>query len=215
MESWCWREHCQWWKKYVVPKRHLHKILSEAHSSTCHWGRDKTERYLQMSYNGISQQVVNLFISLCKLHQQQSSITSHYNKTISTPNQASGFLCHVEMDLIDFRKLPCNCSKDHSWVLDVEDHFSKYSWLLPLKVVLYPKNRIFCALGRFFENAIKGHFNHSFTLFPGVFGEKKMSYQERICQKIVICPIFCLRNALSNGCLHSLFQNFEGARTLS
>lgn len=120
-------------KKYVVPKRHLHKILSEAHSSTCHHGRDKTERYLQMSYNGISQQVVNLFTLVCKLHQQQSSITSHCKKTISIPIQASGFLCRVEMDLIDFRKLPCNCSKDHNWVLHVEDHFSRYLWLLPLK----------------------------------------------------------------------------------
>ena len=67
-------------KKYVVPKRHLHKILSEAHSSTWHRGRDKTE------------------IKLRKL-----------------------------------RKLPCNCSKHHNWVLYVHDHFSKYSWLLPLK----------------------------------------------------------------------------------
>ena len=78
-----------------------------------------------------------------------------------------------------------------------------------VKVVLYPKNRIFCALGRFFENAINGHFNHSLTLFRGVFGGN-MSYEDRICQKLVVCPIFCLRNALSNGCLHSLFQNFEG-----
>ena len=77
------------------------------------------------------------------------------------------------------------------------------------KVVIYPKNRIFCALCRFFENAINGHFNHSLTLFRGVFGGN-MSYEDRICQKLVVCPIFCLRNALSNGCLHSLFQNFEG-----
>ena len=42
-------------KKYVAPRRQLHKILSEAHSYTCHSGRDKTEKYLQMSYNGIPQ----------------------------------------------------------------------------------------------------------------------------------------------------------------
>ena len=34
---------------------------------------------------------------------------------------------------MDFRKVPCNCSKNHNWVLHVEDHFSKYSWLSPLK----------------------------------------------------------------------------------
>ena len=86
-----------------------------------------------MSYNGISQHVVSLFTSLCKLHQQQSRITSHCKKTISTPIQASGFLCHVKIDLIDFREFPYYCSKHHNWVLHAQNHFSKYSWLLPLK----------------------------------------------------------------------------------
>ena len=86
-----------------------------------------------MSYSGISQQVVSLFTSLCKLHQQQSSITSHCKKTITNPIQAGGFLSHVQIDLMDFRKVPCICSKNHNWVRHVEDHFSKYSWLSPLK----------------------------------------------------------------------------------
>jgi len=86
-----------------------------------------------MSYNGISQQLLSLFTSLRKLHQQQSSITSHHKKTISTAIQAYGFLCHVEIDLTDFRKLPCNCSNHHNWVLHVQDHFTKYSWILRLK----------------------------------------------------------------------------------
>ena len=44
-----------------------------------------------------------------------------------------GFLKHVEIDLTDFRNLPCSCSSSHKWMLHINDHYSKYSWLIPLK----------------------------------------------------------------------------------
>lgn len=119
--------------KYVTPKSKLYEVLSSAHVATCHRGRDKLDTYLKKSYMGISQQVITVFTSLCKLHHQQKSITSYCKKPITKPIQANGFLCHVEIDLMDFRKIPCNCSKKHCWILHVEDHFSKYSWLIPLK----------------------------------------------------------------------------------
>ena len=40
---------------------------------------------------------------------------------------------HVQIDLVDFRSLPCQCKdKPHTWLLHVSDHFTKYSWLIPL-----------------------------------------------------------------------------------
>ena len=40
---------------------------------------------------------------------------------------------HVEIDLIDSRNLPCQCEdKTHMWLLHVSDHFTKYSWMIPL-----------------------------------------------------------------------------------
>lgn len=53
-------------------------------------------------------------------------------RPITKPLQASNFLWHVELDLIDFRNLTCSCGKNHNWLLHVTDHFSKYSWLFPL-----------------------------------------------------------------------------------
>lgn len=89
--------------KKVVPKRDIYRLLCEAHTATAHRGRDKTERYLRNYYTGICQDVVNLFVSLCKLHQEQKSVTNHCKKPILTPIKANQFLGHVEMDLIDFR----------------------------------------------------------------------------------------------------------------
>lgn len=119
--------------KKVVPKRDIYRLLCEAHTATAHRGRDKTERYLRNYYTGISQDVVNLFVSLCKLHQEQKSVTNHCKKPILTPIKANQFLGHVEMDLIDFRNLPCECHLRHLWVLHVVDHYTKFSWLFALK----------------------------------------------------------------------------------
>ena len=108
-------------------------MLCEAHSATAHRGRDKTEKYIRTSYAGISQDIINLFVSLCKLHQQHKSVTDHCKKPITSPIKANHFLAHVQVDLIDFRNLPCECQSGHKWVLHIVDHFSKYSWLPALK----------------------------------------------------------------------------------
>lgn len=119
--------------KKVVPKRDIYRLLCEAHTATAHRGRDKTERYLRNYYTGICQDVVNLFVSLCKLHQEQKSVTNHCKKPILTPIKANQFLGHVEMDLIDFRNLPCECHLRHLWVVHVVDHYTKFSWLFALQ----------------------------------------------------------------------------------
>ena len=119
--------------KLIVPKRGIYNVLCEARSAIAHRGRDKTEKYIRTSYAGISQDIINLFVSLCKLHQQQKSVTNHCEKPITSPMKANYFLAHVQVDLIDFRNLPCECQSGHKWVLHIVDHFSKYSWLLALK----------------------------------------------------------------------------------
>ena len=79
---------------------------------------------------------------------------------------------------------------------------------MPLKVVLHPKNRIFCVPGRFFETVTNRLFNHSFGLFHGVFDQKK-SFVREICKKLTICLIFGHSNAPNNDCLRLLVQNFD------
>ena len=118
--------------KFVIPKRDIFKTLCEAHSAIVHKGRDKTEHYVRKSYVEISQKVITLLVSLCKLHQQQRSVTNHVKKPVMKPLMADGFLKHVEIDLIDFRKLPCTCNATHKWVLHITDHSSKFTWLYPL-----------------------------------------------------------------------------------
>jgi len=60
---------------------------------------------------------------------------------------------HVQIDLIDFRNLSCQCKeKTHTWLLHVSDHFTIYSWMIPLTVkqseqVAYELEKLFFMLG--------------------------------------------------------------------
>ena len=63
--------------RYVVPKKEIFTALANCHSAIAHRGRHKTEDYVKKRYSGITQKVVNLFISMCTLHLQQKSVTDH------------------------------------------------------------------------------------------------------------------------------------------
>ena len=69
-----WRKDYHLRYEFVVPKREIHGVLCEAHSAIAHRGRDKTERHIRTFYFAISEEVITLFVSLCKLHQQQKSV---------------------------------------------------------------------------------------------------------------------------------------------
>ena len=118
--------------KFGIPRRDIFKKLCEAHFAIAHRERDKTECYLGQSYAEISQEVITLFVSLCNFHQHQCSVTSHVRKPIIKPLMADGLLKHVQIDLFDFRNLPCTCNPIRKWVLLITDHFSKFTWLYPL-----------------------------------------------------------------------------------
>ena len=81
-------------------------------------------------YSGINQGVTNK-LSLCTLHQSPCIVTSYMKKPVVKPIAAYGFLMHVEIDSTDY--LPCSCSSSHNCVLYINDHYSKYSWLIPLR----------------------------------------------------------------------------------
>ena len=95
----------------------LHQVVCQAHSNIAHKGRDK---YINPN---------------CSIHEEQKSITSGQKQPVLAPIQARGCRTHVQMDLMDLRNVPCRCSchRKHDWILHMIDHFTKYSWLYPLK----------------------------------------------------------------------------------
>ena len=49
------------------------------------------------------------------------------------PIQSPTFLSLLEIDLMDFRNCPCDCTEKHPWAMNITDHHTKYVYLTPLK----------------------------------------------------------------------------------
>ena len=117
--------------KIVVPKSQLFEVLSLAHKRTNHRGRQITSKWINESYSEVNIRVVNLFVGLCQIHEEQKTITSHV-KVVTKPLQSPEFLSLIEIDLMDFRNCPCDCSKTHMWAMNIIDHHTKYITVMPL-----------------------------------------------------------------------------------
>ena len=63
-------------KKVVLSKSQLHKNLFFAHDRVAHRRRQKTEHWVKQNFAEVSQRVINLFVSLCRLHAERKPITS-------------------------------------------------------------------------------------------------------------------------------------------
>ena len=98
-------------------------------------GRDKMDKYIKRNYESVSQVVIQLFVSFFSIHEEQKSLISRQKQPVLDSIQAREFLTHLQMDLMDLRNLSniCSCHRKHNLILHVIDHFTKYSWLYPLK----------------------------------------------------------------------------------
>ena len=118
-------------QKIVVPKSQLYDVLTLAHERTLHRGRQITSKWINESYAEVSVRVVNLFVGLCRIHEEQKTITNHV-KVVTKPLQSPEFLSLIEIDLMDFRNCPCDCSKTHTWAMNIINHHTKYITVVPL-----------------------------------------------------------------------------------
>ena len=102
----------------------------------CDKGRDKMDKYIKRNYESVSQEVIQLLVLLCSINEEQKTITSRQKQPVLAPIQARGFLTHLQMHLVDLRNLSCTCSchRKHNWILRMIDHFTKYSWVYPLRI---------------------------------------------------------------------------------
>ena len=114
--------------KDIFQKCQLDQVLCQRFIA--HKGRDKMDKYIKRNYESVvSQEVIQLYVSLCSIHKEQKSITSRQKQPVLAPIQAREFLTHFQMDLMDLRNLPCTylCHRKHNWILHMIDHFAKYS----------------------------------------------------------------------------------------
>ena len=83
--------------KEIVQKCQLHQVICQTHSNIAHDGRDKMDKYIKQNYESVvSQEVIQIFVSHCSIHEEQKSITSRQKQPVLAPIQAREYLTHLQ-----------------------------------------------------------------------------------------------------------------------
>ena len=115
--------------KIIALKEKLFDIILKAHIDTGHCRRDKIMHEIKESYNGVTTDMVLIFLNLCKecaTIKARKATTSIVVKPILSDN----FDSRMQIDLIDMQS--CK-DADYCWILNAQNHFTKYCHLKPLK----------------------------------------------------------------------------------
>ena len=95
-----------------------------------HRGRQITSKWINENYSEVNVRVANLFVSWCPIHEEQKTITSRV-KLLTKPLQSPEFLATIEINIMYFRNCPCDCSKTHTWAMNIIVHLTKYIMVVP------------------------------------------------------------------------------------
>lgn len=110
----------------IVPSEDYYDRLLQAHISTGHGGRDKIIHALKDKYY-IPVPAIKLFVRLCKTCLSKKSCPK--SGIVVKPIISQDFNRRGQVDLIDLQSTPSN---NYKWLLNYQDHLTKFCFLRPL-----------------------------------------------------------------------------------
>lgn len=111
----------------LVARENFFEILSTIHKNIGHGGRDKMIYALKDKYC-IPKPVVLIFCKLCNVCNLKKS--QQHKNIVVKPILSKDFNVRGQVDLIDFQSTPSGSFK---WLLNYQDHATKYCHLRPLQ----------------------------------------------------------------------------------
>ncbi|XP_043471318.1 KRAB-A domain-containing protein 2-like [Leptopilina heterotoma] len=133
--------------KYYVTKCELFNVMYDAHINCGHGGRNRMEKALLAKYANICRKIIVKFINLCVVCEKKKN---HPKKgLVVKPLLFREINLRAQVDLIDMQ----TCKDgDYKFILNYQDHLSKFLILRPLKTktaeeVAHCLLDIFCTLG--------------------------------------------------------------------
>ncbi|KAL0808279.1 hypothetical protein ABMA28_012774 [Loxostege sticticalis] len=111
----------------IIPSENYYDTLLETHLATGHGGRDKMIHALK-DKKIVPQFAIKIFASLCKTCMTKKSFPK--SGIVIRPLVTNDFNKRGQMDLIDLQSAP---DGDFKWILNYQDHLTKFCFLRPLK----------------------------------------------------------------------------------
>ena len=116
---------------YFVTNEDLYDTILEAHLAESHRGQLKTYTRLKKECGNVTQSAVNMFIKLCG-HCEQKRSRSSKKSLVTNPSRSEDFNSRAQVDLIDMQQEMSVPGPPYKWILNVQDHFTKFIQLRPL-----------------------------------------------------------------------------------
>ena len=114
---------------YHVPNEQLYEKIHEIHLMRGHGGIRKMMKHMKEKYYNITEDAVKLYIEGCQ-ECQRRRIKTTSKTAISNPIRSHNFNHRCQVDLIDMRS---EADGEFKWILNYQDHFTKFVHLRPLK----------------------------------------------------------------------------------
>ena len=114
--------------KYVTGNE-IFDCIYDAHVGVCHGGQKRTYTEVKKTVANVTMEQVALFLSYCVICAEKRSVRA--KRRVERPITSVGYGERGQVDLIDMRS--CKTSDDYCYILQYQDHFTKFSVLRALR----------------------------------------------------------------------------------
>ena len=114
---------------YVIPNEQLYETISKYHLANGHPGITKMLHYMKLKYSNITQDALTHYVSYCEECNRKKNRASSKSIVVK-PIRSNKVHERMQADLTDMQDDP---DGDYNWILNMQDHFSKFVHLRPIK----------------------------------------------------------------------------------
>ncbi|XP_039303442.1 KRAB-A domain-containing protein 2-like [Solenopsis invicta] len=114
--------------KYYLPAEEIYDVIESAHIAVGHGGRDRMKKETSRKYANITNEMINIFLSMCETCQQKRSKRKKGLVSKSILHSEMNSRCQV--DLIDMQS---QADEQFKFIMVYQDHLTKFILLRALQ----------------------------------------------------------------------------------
>ena len=115
--------------RLVVGLEDMWSVLWKIHTSVSFNGRKAMEHEASKFYHNVTRPIIEKFLNYSEQYQIKRKRAVNHGLVVK-PIMSEAFNYRMQIDLADMQSLPCG---ENKWVLNAQDHLTKFIHLRPLK----------------------------------------------------------------------------------
>ena len=118
--------------RYYVADENIYEKINSIHLQKGHAGRDKLTKHVKDDYYNITIEAINLYVDMC-VECERKKKKKAMKPSVVKPIRSYDINSRCQVDLIDMQDVVADVESDFRYIMNYQDHFSKFVQLRPLK----------------------------------------------------------------------------------